>query len=168
MSIFKPSAIIAYVVKKMTEKNNDRRIGKTLLQKIMYLISRHNIGEFLYSLYMYSPYSDNLDFEINFAEDSGLIKIEWVDRAGYCITLLKNSEDFFDLISEDEKKVIDEVVDRYCDFTTKELSIIATAMYVRDYFGIDGKEKIIEVLSKLRSDFDRGFIADVLERTIIK
>lgn len=166
MSIFKPSAIIAYVVKKIFEKNNDRQIGKALLQKMIYLISRYNIGDFSYSLYMYSPYSDNVDFEINFAEDSELIKVEWIDRVGYCITPLKNSEDFFNLISEDEKRVIDEMVDKYCDFTVEELSIITTAIYIQDYFKIDEKEKIVEVVSKLKSSFNRNFISDVLNRAI--
>jgi len=67
-SMFKNSGLLGYLVKSLKQKYPDRQIGKTVIQKMMYLLSRNGIMDFEFSMYHYGPYSSEVAGELNFAE----------------------------------------------------------------------------------------------------
>jgi uncharacterized protein YwgA len=73
-SIFRAAGLIGYLVKRLNEDNPDKQIGKTIVQKMMYLLSRKNIARFDFSMYHYGPYSSELSGEMSFAERNGHYK----------------------------------------------------------------------------------------------
>lgn len=144
--ILKYPVIIYYLVKKLKERNPEKQIGKTVLQKMMYLFEGRSNSDLGFTMYHYGPYSSEVEDYINLAEVLGLIKVDWKPEKGYFIEpnepLNLPSE-----VTSSEKEMIDNLVNKYGDFSAIELSIIATAIYIKDNFGIGDNEIIDTVLS---------------------
>ena len=85
-SIFKGPALVAYLVKRMSETYPDKQVGKTVIQKLLFLLTRAGVVDFDYAMYHYGPYSAQALSELNFAEDIGAVEIVWVPNEGYFIT----------------------------------------------------------------------------------
>jgi len=162
-SIFKNPAVIGYLVKKLHEKHSDKQIGKTFVQKMLYLLSREGVVGFNYSMYHYGPYSAGVDGELNFAENRGLISIKWVDGAGYFAEATPELEKFEKLIQDDEKSAIDGIIERYGDFSAVELSLIATAYFMKDNFDTPDVG-LADAIHNLKPRYTVGYIQDVLEK----
>src|SRR3989338_2893888 len=90
--IFKGPAIITYLVKRLEEEHPTKQIGKTILQKLIFLflrdIKNSQISlDYKYSIYYYGPYSSELSADLNFAQDINFIRVEWASKLGYYIKL---------------------------------------------------------------------------------
>lgn len=162
-SIFKNPAIIGYLVKRLHEKHPDKQIGKTLIQKMLYLLSRKGLVGFDYSMYHYGPYSAAADGELNFAENRGLIDIKWVDGAGYFAQATPELDRFEKLVDNNERSAIDRLIEGYGDFNAVDLSLIATAYFMKDNFDTPDTE-LANVIHNLKPRYAVDYIQSVLEK----
>ena len=162
-SIFREPALIGYLVKSLREKFPNKRVGKTIIQKMVYLLVRLGVMDFGYSMYHYGPYSSGVSGELNFAENNDIVEMEWVEDAGYFITPGDGLERFEYLVTEDEKRQIDNTVKKYGKFNAGELSLIATALYLRDNFGVSD-ERLTEVVHDVKEQYPVSYIRKILEQ----
>jgi len=164
-SIFKCPALIGFLVKKLKEKH--RKVGKTIVQKMMYLLTREKIVDFKYTMYHYGPYSFEVAGELNFAKDTGIVDIQWDEMDGYYdITPGSKLNDFENLIEEKEKKAIEKIVEDFGRFNAIEISIIATALFIKDNFKVPNKE-LAEKVKKLKPEHKDEYIKHILYRAKI-
>jgi len=167
-SIFKAPTIIAYLVKELYKKNPQKQIGKTIIQKLIFILSRRLKLNFDFSLYHYGPYSPEVSAEINFAENLGMINVQWEIENGYFIKPNNNKiQKFENFLSSKEKRLIEEVVNRYGDFKAIELSLIATALYLMDYFNVP-KNILAEKVHNLKPEYQLQFIKETLRKAGIE
>jgi len=80
--MLKGPAIIYYLVKQLKEKYPDKQVGKTVIQKLMYLFESKSNGDFEFTMYHYGPYSSKVGEYVNIAEVLGLIKQNGNQRKG--------------------------------------------------------------------------------------
>ena len=160
-SIFKGPALVAYLVKRMSETYPDKQVGKTVIQKLLFLLTRAGVVDFDYAMYHYGPYSAQAFSELNFAEDIGAVEIVWVPNEGYFITPGDNSLE--QLIDEKGKAEIHKIVEKYGAFSAVELSIITTALFVRDAFGVGSDEELVQVVASLKTQYSMNRIAHILK-----
>jgi len=162
-SIFKNPAIIGYLIKRLHEEHTNKQIGKTFVQKMLYLLSREGVVGFDYSMYHYGPYSAGAASELNFAENRGLITVKWVDGAGYFAEATPELDRFKKLIQEDEKSVINKLIDKYGDFSAVDLSLLATAYFMKDNF--DTPDAFLaDTIHNLKPRYTASYIQGVLEK----
>jgi len=150
-SILRGVAMVSHSVKKLSERYPDSQIGKTIVQKTMYMLTREGVIDFNYSMYHYGPYSAQVSSEINFAENIGAVEIDWISDKGYFIK--PKSDELEEVLSEDDKQVIDRVIDKYGRFNAIELSIIATALFVEDNFEVNDTEELVRVVTSLKPQY---------------
>ena len=150
-SILRGVAMVSHSVKKLSEKYPDSQIGKTIVQKIMYMLTREGVIDFNYSMYHYGPYSSQVSSEINFAENIGAVEIDWISDKGYFIK--PKSDELEGVLSEDDKQAIDRVIDKYGRFNAIEISIIATALFVEDNFEVNDTEELVRVVTSLKPQY---------------
>ena len=162
-SIFKNPTLIGYLVKKIKMKDPKKQVGKTIIQKMMYLLARDNIVDFNYSMYHYGPYSAAVSGELNFAENTGIVQIKWVDEKGYFIDTTSKLNRFEQLIEEPEKQAINEIVTRFGSFNSIELSIIATASFLKDNFGVSDAE-LASMVHQIKQNHSVECIEDILQK----
>jgi uncharacterized protein YwgA len=161
-SIFKSSGLIGYLVKRLNEDYPDKQVGKTVIQKMVYLLSRKNIAKFDFSMYHYGPYSSELSGELSFAEKNGIVKVTWRDNEGYFIKPTNDADKFLALLKEDERQAIDEIAKNFGKFKAIDLSLIATALYLRDNFGVEDS-KLAEAVHNAKKRYSPDYIAEVLK-----
>ncbi|EMR75022.1 hypothetical protein MBGDF03_00511 [Thermoplasmatales archaeon SCGC AB-540-F20] len=134
-SIFKNPALLAYLIKITRQIHPDIQIGKTVIQKLIFILSREIPTDFDYEMYHYGPYSNNLESELRFAEDSDMVEMDWDEDKGYFIEAADGFDKFEKLVTQKEREVIKIIVENYGDFKAKDLAIIATALYLKDKYG---------------------------------
>lgn len=162
-SIFKNPVLIGYMIKKIGEKYPDKQVGKTFVQKIFYLLTRQGVVDFNYSMYHYGPYSSEVSGELNFAESSGIVNVEWIEDKGYFINSTSKLDKFKSLLKDEEMQAIDDMIETFADFNAIELSLIATALYSRDNFEVSD-EKLAEVVHNAKPNYSLDLIGRVLRR----
>ena len=167
-SIFESPALIGYLVKRLVSKHPHKQVGKTLVQKMIYLLTRRGVVDFDYSMYHYGPYSAEVAGELNFAECAGIVKINWVDEKGYFIQPGPELDKFESLPPKNQREAIDTLIERFGHFNAIELSILTTALFLKDNFGVpDGR--LAEVVHTVKSNHRLDFIEEKLRETgIIK
>ncbi len=164
-SIFKRPTLIAYLVKSINDRYPDKQVGKTIIQKMMYILARKKLFDADYSMYYYGPYSQEVAGELNFAESTGIVEIRWVNDKGYFITPINDKLGHLEhVLRESEKKEIDDTVAKFGEFNANELSIIATALYLKDNFELDGRE-LIKAVHEIKDQHNMDYIKHILQRS---
>ncbi len=161
-SIFKNPALIGYLVETMNEKDPGKQVGKTVIQKMMYFLTREGHTNFSYSMHHYGPYSSGISSELGTAAASGIVNETWHNNEGYYIKSGHRKDDFVNLVSEDEKQAINQIVKKFGKFNAVEMSIIATAFYIKENFDTQYSE-IAEVVHSLKKNFSISKIKNILE-----
>lgn len=165
-SIFKNPTLIGYLVRRIGAEYPGEQVGKTVLQKMMYLLSRKKIVNFDYSMYHYGPYSSEVSGELNFAENTGIVEVKWIENKGYFIETTPKIEKFEHLLTEKEKQGINEIVKRFGSFNAIELSIIATAFFLKDNFEVQDT-KLVSVIQKIKQNHTFEYIESLLQKAEI-
>ncbi len=160
-SMLRGVAMVSHLVKKLSEKYPDRQIGKTVVQKTVYMLTREKVIDFDYSMYHYGPYSAQVSSEINFAENIGAVEIDWIPDKGYFIK--SKSDELEGVLSDDDKQAIDEIINKYGMFNAIELSIITTALFVKDGFEVNDNEELVRVVASLKPKYSIARIKNILE-----
>jgi uncharacterized protein YwgA len=163
-SIFKYPALITYLAKTMHERYPDKQIGKTVVQKLIYLFTLRSSIDIEYSMYHYGPYSQDVTDGLNLAESVGAVEIKWIDDKGYFISTQPSALDKFEpLLDKCEKNFIEDVVDKFGNLKANELSIIATGLYLKDVFGTPD-EQLIDAIHDIKQQHSIDYIKNVLEK----
>jgi len=165
-SMFRNSGLIGYLVKRLKEKYPSKQIGKTVIQKMMYLLSRSDVANFGFSMYHYGPYSSEVSGELNFAERNGIVDISWKDAEGYYINPTERVQNFEYLLSDGEKRVVDDLVARFGRFKAVDLSLIATALYLKDNFDVED-DRLVEAVHNAKKKYPPKYIKSILEGSVI-
>ena len=161
-SIFTYPTLLGYLLKRMEDGYPDKQIGKTIVQKMMYLLTREGTVDFNYSMYHYGPYSSEVSGELNFASSAGIVNINWVDDKGYFINSTQKLENFKNLLTDQDTQVIDELVKKFGRFNAIELSLIATAFFLKDNFNVLDV-KLAEVVHDAKPKYSHEYIKAVLQ-----
>jgi len=158
--ILKGPSLVYNLVKKLKEKYPEKQIGKTVIQKLMYLIETKSDLDLGYTLYHYGPYSSMVNEYITLAETLGFVSVRWDYEKGYFIDPLKPNEDL--LVDIEEKNSIKVIVDNYGNFTANELSIMTTALYIKNRFGVESPENIISAVLQAKPKNKKEWIEKIL------
>jgi len=167
MSVRKVTALIWHLVKELQDRGV-RQVGKTMVQKMMFLIGREIGEDFAYSMFHYGPFSMVVAQYIDYAEYAKAINVEWHDEKGFFITPVNSKGDSLSsLLTEEDKKVIKNVVEKYHKFSTSELSIITTALYLKDNFNVQDEKEMIRIVKSIKPGYSEERIGALLKEARI-
>jgi uncharacterized protein YwgA len=160
----KNSAVMSYLIKELSENEKDQ-IGKTIIQKMTYLLNRQGLAKYNFSMYHYGPYTEEVSCELENLRNMNGINILWKPDNGYFIYPTSGIDKFIsDNLSEEEKAKIDANIKKYLNFNAIELSLIATAYYIRDNFGVKTDKELIETVKSLKPQY-HGRVENVLKKS---
>lgn len=159
--MLKGPSLMYYLVKKLKEKYPNKQIGKTIIQKLLFLLETRSDLDFDYTLYHHGPYSSQIGEYIDLAEALDFISIRWDSKKGYFIEPFKPDENLlYDI--KDLQNLIKEIVEDYGKFTANELSIIATAIYIKNKFNIKSSEELINTVWQAKPNNRKDWIEKIL------
>ncbi|MBK9097031.1 MAG: DUF4065 domain-containing protein [bacterium] len=139
------------------EEYPNKQLGKTMIQKLCYLLTREDILDYDYSLYHYGPYSVDLESDLDILNFFDEVSIGW-NQYGYDIEI-KNQELKLDKLQAEKIK---NVIENYGHYTATDLSLVATALYIKDNYGIDDYDLVDEV-HNIKPNFNPEYIENVLQ-----
>jgi uncharacterized protein YwgA len=152
-SVFKDVGIICYLVRKL--QGVSPQVGKTVIQKLMYILERKGVGKYNYTLYHYGPYSSKVESLLNYAEFLKGVNVEWGVGRGYFIKPSVNVEHLEKSVSEDKKETINDIVTKVGSLTAKDLSLLSTILYVENQENISNDEELINVVRSIKPLFSK-------------
>ncbi len=163
--ILEEPSLVYYLVKKLKEKDPEKQVGKTIIQKLLFLLETKSDLDFDYTLYHYGPYSSKIGEYIDLIETLGFINVRWDPKKGYFVEP-SNSESEENLLSTENlhnlHNLIEEIVDTYGKFTANQLSIIATAFYLKNKFDISSSEQLVDAVLNAKPNNKRDWIINTL------
>lgn len=166
MSRLENISVISYVLKKLAE-DNSKQIGKTILQKFGYILSREKLARYSYTMYHYGPFSDELSNDFEIIQSLGGVNVEWKPDNGYFIHPTSRIDELIGgRLKRDEVTKIDEIIKKYRIYNAIELSIIATAFYIKDNFGIHSDDQLVQIVKSLKPQYS-GRISSVLKKAAV-
>ncbi len=152
--------LIAYFVKRLRKKDEDMQIGKTVIQKMVYLFGLNSGRDFDYSMYHYGPFSKQVAWLLDLAQKNGYVDISWNSDKGYFIEPSGDIPE--DILDNDIKRDADAVIDRYGGYNAIDLSLIATGLYVKNNFDHESEEKLVDIVLSFKSDYGEERIRELL------
>ena len=160
-------ALIAELTKRHHEKEKNRPLGKTALQKFMYFLQEVdgvNCG-YDFALHTYGPYSSTLQADVDSARAFGFVTIQYDQTSGgYQIT--PGTETRPSEYLSEAHEALDRILDNYASFTAKNLELRATIVYsereLRSDRGKVDDDQIIEVVHGLKPRFNKRQILTAL------
>lgn len=152
--------LVCEIIRKMSGEYK-HQLGKTAVQKMTYLVSRESAGGFNYSLYHYGPYSGDVSYYLDTCNQNGLIKINWKGDSGYEITP-NNSINFAEDLKSEDRETVESIVDKYAQYNAVELSLIATAFYVKDQYTDVDSEELVKIVQSLKPNYKER-VRDILK-----
>lgn len=155
--------LVSYIVDQMEKKCENKQVGKTVIQKMMYFLDYKEIKNFNYKMYHYGPFSSEVATNLDKAEKNGLVEMNWVKNEGYYINTSDRNISFEEMISESERDFIEKIIDKYGEYNAQELSIITTAFHVKKEHDDINDEKLIELVHSLKQKHSKDRIKFLLE-----
>lgn len=153
-----------YLISKLAKKRIS--LGKTKFQKLMYLLTVKKIVDVPdYQLYHFGPYSSIVDFDLTYLNHKGVVQIEWVDYGSgyYGYKILPKDVRDTDVRGIDTN-AIDRIINDFGELTTKELSILATAIYLYEQDKSKNRETLVDEVYKLKPNYSKEEIRDILDK----
>ncbi len=160
-SIFKNPAIIGYLIKKMSQQYPGKQVGKTIVQKMMFLLVAKRTFYFHYSMFHYGPFSSAVAGELDYAESLHIVNITWKNDEGYFIFPAENIDHFEYLLTENEKKDIDLIVKDYGTLSAVDISILATSIFLRIYFNTP-EEELPKIVQSIKPQYSLQYVANII------
>lgn len=161
ISIFKNPALIGYLIKKMAEVYPEKQVGKTIVQKLIYILVKTGILFFRYSMFHYGPFSSEVAGELDYAENLDIVRIDWKYNEGYFISPSKNIDHFEHLLSYNEKKQMDQLVQYFGSLSAADISILATALFLQSHFNTP-KVELSQVVRNLKPKYSIEHIEGII------
>ncbi|MEE4359554.1 MAG: hypothetical protein V2I97_23980 [Desulfococcaceae bacterium] len=162
-------------------ENISSQFGKTLLQKMIYLLQEGlNVDcGYQFELYIYGPFAPQIYNDLDFLETSEGIEVHKVlsGTGGFSIHPGKNNgnlrtkaEDF--LNDAEVKNKIDKLISDFGNYNAKELELRATIVYIQREFTISGNtissKTISDTVSKIKPKFSKSEIDKAISELISK
>jgi len=154
-------AIIRYLVDKLED------VGKTKIQKIIYFL-QESFGvhlDYVYTMYYFGPYSDELDNDLLDMKLQDYLTIE-PDPAGYGYHVRPGSEvvTSIDDTIKPYARQLDEYVAKLGNFSALYLELLGTLYFVKHSEDKLTKDGIIKKVKILKPKFDTSVIEDFYEK----
>lgn len=154
---------------------SSRQFGKTVMQKMVYLLqAAYGVGcGYDFSFYTYGPYSFDLSRDLKIIEHHGGVEINFVNSGiwGYSIKPGDKSSHFREKAANTIRQhslKLDAVIKEFGKYSAKELELRSTIIYVcreaEENEQQQSRDDFIELVHNLKPNFDLKHIENVITR----
>lgn len=162
---WKKYAIIIELSRRL--KDVSPQLGKTVLQKMVYLLTEvYGVSSgYLHTLYTYGPYSADLASDIEFVASMGGIKLKESQR-GYIISESEQGEMIWGKAQEFINQHSDQfakLVEDYGTYNAKELELRSTLVFLQKRGGMS-KDMLMEQLRSIKPYFTVEEVKTAIEQ----
>lgn len=150
-------AIVCGFLNCFAEKFPHKKVGSLILQKMMFLFEQEKKWNLGFSLNNRGPFSELVESILIRAQSAGNIGMYPYQR-GHYIRLLKCPQE----VSDEDKKLIEQLVEKYGRLCSDELVILTTVLFLKDRFEVESKSQLIDLISESRPQMERAEIKKII------
>ncbi|MGB9847668.1 MAG: hypothetical protein ACPLKV_00370 [Minisyncoccia bacterium] len=145
----KGTGIVCFLLAVWQKQYPQRKIGRIILQKLLFLFAQRQKYEWGYHLNHLGPTSELVDLFLSWAENRQYVRLE--RKNGACWVVFQEvSSEIFDCLSQEDKVVIREIVEKFGCLRSEELVVTTTALYMEQNYKIEDKKMIIDLILESR------------------
>lgn len=157
----------AYILEFLKSINTE--VGKTFLQKAMYVL-QEGLKEQLnysYKLHFYGPFSQELADDIDALSDMGLIDVEFdPDGYGYKIRITDKGKNFLEILEirgiKIEKQKIEKVISLMGNKNVRDMELLGTTLYFSRL--TEDEKEIKRLVGMVKPHFSESQISKALQK----
>jgi len=163
MDDLKRMIVILQLLKKV-----NREVGKTFIQKSIYLLQeglKENL-DYDYKLHFYGPFSQELANDIDTLEDLGLISVDYDPEGyGYRIRITEEGIDFLNKFQAQygiDKNKLEKVLKLVSGEFVRGMELLGTVLYFAKL--TDDENEIKKLVNMVKPHFSEKEISEALEK----
>lgn len=145
----KGTGTVCFLLAVWQKQYPQRKIGRIMLQKLLFLFAQRQKYEWGYHLNHYGPTSEIVDLFLNWAENREYLRLER-KKGGCWVVFQEVPPEVMEAVSQEDKMVIREVLSKFGRLKSEELVLATTALYMKDIYHIADKKLIIDLLVESR------------------
>lgn len=155
------------------KKDKQGRLGKTAMQKLLYLLQEayHVPLGYRFSLYTYGPYDSQVMNDLDYADAIGALAIDYNDD-GYSIKLGSQEdqiEQYREKMTTEHGDALTRLLDAYGDLNARELELRSTLFYIaHEEDGVSTRPELVLRLKGLKPKFPEDEIEKAVDDLITK
>ncbi len=155
-----------FIINEICNRIDGKKLGKKMLQKLMYLIERRGINlDLNYCIHFFGPYSSKLDNVMHILDSQDIIRIN-TSSMTHTISIANVSQEDISNLEPDEQDKIDFVLNNFCHRSALELEAITTIDYVANFIlksDITDHKIINEVIKIKGNKFSEDYLRKELD-----
>ena len=152
------AALATFVVSEVERTFPTRTVGRSLLQKLFFLISRYEEVGASFDLFINGPHSDRVEYALGKAVDWGMLTVLMEDGRSNISARGGIMED----ISPELKEKAAQCIHAYGFYEESDLAILTTALFLEQYC-IQGIDDMVKAVSSVNPSFDLRRICSLLD-----
>lgn len=148
----------------IAERRSTPRLGKTAMQKLLYLLQEGldvPLG-YHFELYTYGPYESLIMHDIDYGSATNVLDVTYEPDAGFSIRpgpVAAEVRSYREALKRQYGQQLNDLISKFGRLSARELELRATVLYVwKDDPNLDDNH-VIELVNELKPRFERTDIA---------
>lgn len=154
------AALATFIVREIERAFPNRQVGRSLLQKLFFILSREGHVDAQFQLFMNGPYSDWVENALCRAVESGMITAV-KEHGKSCISARGGLTGEVPAGLQEE---VGQCVRAYGFNEDVDLAILTTAFYLEDHWGL-GPDDLVKAVLEINHSFDVRRVCSLLDRS---
>ena len=154
------AALVAFMVDQIGRIFPTRSVGRSLLQKLFYILSRDDNVDAFFELFINGPYSDWVESALNQAAESGMLTT--VKENGRSIISARGG--IAGHVMPNLKEKVNRCVHAYGFYGEEDLAILTTVIFLEDH-GSFGPDELIKAVGTMNPRFDMRRVLSLVDHT---
>ncbi len=149
-------ALLVEIVDRRVKRK--KRVGKTVLQKLLFLLQEHFDLRIDYNFrfYNYGPYSTTVMGDIDYAVALRMLKQEYDPDQGFDFAIGPNASQIAAIrkrVCKEAKDKLDELFDCFGTLTARQLELRATVAYVKKQYPQSSGDEVLKIVKDLKPKY---------------
>ena len=154
----------------IADRKRDRqgRLGKTAMQKLIYLLQEVwdvDLG-YRFTLYTYGPYEAGVARDVDYADALSLLSLDYDHDHGFEITCgpaVSQIDQERQLLCEEVDSRLDELFKHFGDLTARQLELRATLVFIAKDGTSISESELRKQIRHLKPKYDQGEIDEAVD-----
>jgi len=156
------TVLAMFLVSEMERVFPARVVGRSLLQKLFFILSRYDEVSIPFDLFINGPYSDGVEDALGRAVESGMLTVL---RENGRSSISARGGIMRDISPELKEKAV-QCIRAYGYYEESDLAILTTALFL-DQNRIQGNEDLVKAVIAVNPRFDPKRVCSLLDRSDI-
>ncbi len=154
------AALVTYVVSEIERAFPARSVGRSLLQKLFFILSKDGHIDASFDLFINGPYSDRVESVLSHAAELGMLTVS--KENGRSSISARGGIPFY--VPLKLKEEVNRSIRSYGFYEEGDLAILTTALFL-EHHGFQGLDEMVRAVIAVNPHFELRRVCSLLDRS---